>query len=180
MFAGHAALALALKARAPRVPFTPLILACFGPDWLEVALMLPHPREGMGVYSHSVQAVLVGASAAAGAYALLARRPGAMQVLLGWLLHWPLDFVTGRKPLTSVTELVGLDLYHRPFTDFFVEALLLVVACALYARRFAPTGVQRRLVVAMGGMLLVLQLGVDVAIAEIDGQPWKPMLAPGR
>jgi hypothetical protein len=47
VYVGHAAVALALKAREPRLPLIPLTLACFGPDWVEVALMFPAPREGM-------------------------------------------------------------------------------------------------------------------------------------
>ena len=38
MYAGHAAVALALKTREPRLPMLPLALACYGPDWLEIVL----------------------------------------------------------------------------------------------------------------------------------------------
>ena len=38
MYVGHAAIALALKAREPRIPVAVLVLASFGPDWTEIAL----------------------------------------------------------------------------------------------------------------------------------------------
>jgi hypothetical protein len=70
VYTGHAAIALALKSRDPRVPIVPLAIACYGPDWLEVALMIPHPREGMAVYTHSIPAVLLGATLAGTLYTL--------------------------------------------------------------------------------------------------------------
>jgi hypothetical protein len=40
--------------------FCLLVIAAFGPDWLELLLMLPEKREGMAVFTHSVPAVLIG------------------------------------------------------------------------------------------------------------------------
>jgi hypothetical protein len=176
VYIGHAAVALALKAREPRLPLIPLALACFGPDWVEVALMFPVKRAGMGIYTHSIPAVLVGAAAAGLAYAAF-RRPGAMLIAIGWLLHWPADLLTGRKPMYYGTPLVGLDLYSLPFVDFLLESLVVVVGCAMYARRFAPRGELRRVVVMLGTTLILLQGAVDVTLSVIRDSEWTPSLA---
>lgn len=163
MYVGHAAVALALKSRDPRVAIVPLTLACFGPDWLELVLMLPAKREGMAVYTHSIPAVLIGGAIAAALYAAF-RRPGWPMILVGWLLHWPADLITGHKPLLFGTPLVGLDLYNVPLADFVLESVAIVIGCAYYARRFAPRGELRRIVYLLGATLILLQGAVDVAL----------------
>ena len=179
MYAGHAAVALALKAREPRLPILPLAIACFGPDWLEMLLLLRHSALGMPVYTHSIPAVIVGASLAAGVYAAF-RRPGADLIFLGWLLHWPADIFTGRKPVFASAPLVGLDLYKLPLADFALESIVVVVACVLYARRFAPRAELRRPVVILAAALLLLQAAVDASLALMRKEPWTPTLVLGR
>ncbi|MEO6525916.1 MAG: hypothetical protein ABIP93_04775 [Gemmatimonadaceae bacterium] len=176
MYAGHAAIALALKARDPRVPIVPLALASFGPDWVELALMLPRPRAGMGIYTHSIPAVIVGAMLAAGLYTAF-KRPGARMILLAWLLHWPADLLTGRKPLILETPLVGLDLYNLPLADFALESAVVVIGCAIYARRFGARAEVRRTIVMLAAALIVLQGAVDVALSVMRSSEWTPSLA---
>jgi hypothetical protein len=177
VYAGHAAIALALKARDPRVPIIPLTLACYGPDWIDMALMFPKPREGMAIYSHSLPAVAIGALAASALFALVARRPGAMSLLIGWLLHWPVDFLTGVKPLIGLDTMVGLDLYHLPAADFAVETVVIVAACLYYLHRRAAEPRQRRTVVALGGALILLQMAFLSHIVRADHVSWHPLLA---
>jgi hypothetical protein len=176
MYAGHAAIALVLKAREPRVHIIPLALASFGPDWIELALMLPRPRAGMGVYTHSIPAVIVGAALAAGLYAAF-RRPGARMILLAWLLHWPADLLTGRKPLFEAAPLIGLDLYKLPLVDFALESAVVVIGCRLYAQRFATRAEARRTIVMLAAALIVLQGAVDVALSVMRTSEWTPSLA---
>jgi hypothetical protein len=179
VYAGHAAIALALKTRDPRVPIVPLTLACFGPDWLEVVLMFPIKRAGMAVYTHSIPAVVIGATLAALVYAAF-RRPGAQMIFLGWLLHWPADLFTGLKPLFFPTPLIGLDLYKLPVMDFALESVVIIIGCAIYARRFAERGAVRRVVVAMGAALILLQGAVDGSLAIMRNSEWAPSLALAR
>ena len=73
MYAGHAAVALALRRREPRLPILLLVIAAFGPDWLELLFMIPHKREGMAVFTHSIPAVLIGGALAAALYAATRR-----------------------------------------------------------------------------------------------------------
>jgi hypothetical protein len=176
VYAGHAAIALALKARDPRLPIVPLTLACFGPDWVEVALMIPKSRAGMAVYTHSIPAVLLGAAAAGLVYAAF-RRPGAWYIVLAWLLHWPADLLTGRKPIVTGASLIGLDLYSLPVADFLLESVAIAVGCAFYASRFAPRADLRRVVVILGTMLVLLQGAIDVTLSVIRKSEWTPSLA---
>ena len=177
MYVGHAAIALVLKSRVPDVPIVPLTLACYGPDFIELALMIPRTREGMAVYSHSLPAIFIGACIAAALFSLIARQPGGGVLFVGWFLHWPADFLTGTKPLTSLNNLVGLDLYHLPAVDFALEAALVLFGCVLYARRFAKNRAQRRVVAGLCVLLMSVQFGVLTRIVNMDGRDWKPLLA---
>ena len=176
VYAGHAAVALVLKAREPRVPLIPLTLACFGPDWVEVLLMLPAPKEGMAIFTHSIPAVLL-CAAIAGLFHAALRQPGARYITLAWLLHWPADLLTGRKPMLTGSALVGLDLYSLPVVDFALESVIVAAACVIYARRFAPRAELRRVVVLLGTALVLLQGFVDVTLAVIRNSEWTPSLA---
>ncbi|NUO38574.1 MAG: hypothetical protein HOQ17_08300 [Gemmatimonadaceae bacterium] len=175
MYAGHAAVALALKTRDPRVPIVPLTLACYGPDWLETALGLVRNRVEMGLYTHYLPGLLTGGLAAAALYVIVFRRPGGWLILAGWLLHWPADFFTAHKGLLSPTDRVGLDLYNLPAADFVVEGVLVAACCALYARTFAHSPAQRRWAVAMAVGLLGLQGLLDYGLSP-PALPWNPSL----
>ncbi|PYP77650.1 MAG: hypothetical protein DMD35_14305 [Gemmatimonadetes bacterium] len=179
MYAGHAAVALALKRREPLLPIVPLVLAAFGPDWVDLLLMLPGERRGMEVYSHSIPAVLIGGALAAAIYTT-ARRPGAQTILLAWLLHWPADFLTGRKPVLFRAPLIGLDLYRLPAVDFALESVVVVLGCLVYARTFPPRAELRRVVVMLGAALIAVQAAVDVALAVVRNSEWTPSFAVER
>ena len=176
MYAGHAAIALALRQREPRTAIVPLVLAAFGPDWLEVVLMLATGSSSAAVLTHSIPAVLLGGALAAGLYAA-SRRPGALSVLLAWLLHWPADLFTGRKPLLHASPLVGLDLYKIPAADFALESVVVIVGCVIYARTFPGRGELRRVVVILGAALIAIQAAVDVALGMMRNSPWAPSLS---
>jgi hypothetical protein len=178
VYVGHAAIALALKAREPRIPIAVLVLASFGPDWTEIALGFAFGSgyPAMWAYAHFIPGVLAGAALAAGTYALLFRRPGARYVALAWLLHWPADFLTGRKPLFDLQHRVGLDLYNRPVVDFALEGGLVVLCCLIYARTFALERRQRWWVAAMAAGLLALQGMLDYGLRSAH-RSWNPSLA---
>ena len=175
MYVGHVAVALALKTRDPRIPTVPLILACYGPDWLETFLGFWRGRQEMALYTHYLPGLLTGALAAAALYVIFIRRPGGWLILAGWLLHWPADFFTAHKGLISPTDRVGLDLYDLPAADFALEASLTVACCLLYARTFAHRRAQRRWVAAMAGGLLALQAMLDYGLSQADAV-WDPRL----
>jgi hypothetical protein len=176
MYAGHVAIGLALKAREPRLPVVPLALACFGPDWVETLLMLGGVQSGFALYTHSIPAVVAGATVAAALYAAF-RRPGALLIFVGWLLHWPADLLTGHKPLFASTPLIGLDLYSLPAVDFALESVVIVICCSIYARRYAVRAESRRTIVLLAAALIALQGAVDVALSMTRNSEWTPSLA---
>jgi hypothetical protein len=178
MYAGHAAVALALKAREPRVPAAVLVVACFGPDWVELFMSLSLGRGPAEAYSHFIPAVILGALAAGALYAIVSRgRPGAVYVVIGWLLHWPADFFTAHKPLLNPEHVIGLDLYNLPLVDFAIEAALVAGCCVLYARAYARSVTQQRWVAAMGLALAGLQGVLDYGLLHQGWRVWQPSLA---
>ena len=179
MYAGHAAVALALRAREPRLPILPLAIAAFGPDWLELLFMIPGKREGTALFTHSIPAVLIGGGLAAALYSAT-RRPGGWTIFLAWLLHWPADLLTGRKPILFREPLIGLDLYKIPAVDFALESVVVVIGCALYSRAFPPRGELRRVVVILGASLIAMQAAVDVALSVMRNSDWTPSFADMR
>jgi hypothetical protein len=176
VYAGHAAVALALRWREPRLPIVPLVLACYGPDWIEVALMVPTSQAGMATYTHSIPAVMIGAALVTALWKLT-RRPGASLLGVAWLLHWPADLFTGRKPLFLPTPLIGLDLYKLPLADFVLEATVVAIGCAIYARGLPRRAEFRRVIVILGAALIALQAAVDVALSVMRNTDWEPSLA---
>jgi hypothetical protein len=176
VYAGHAAVALALRWREPRLPIVPLVLACYGPDWLEVALMVPNPQAGMATYTHSIPALLAGAALVTVLWKAM-RRPGAALLGVGWLLHWPADLLTGRKPLIFPEPLVGFDLYKLPLADFALEATVVAIGCAIYARGVPRRAELRRVVVIVGAALIALQAAADVALSVMRNTEGEPSLA---
>jgi len=180
VYAGHAAVALALKTRAPRVPIAVLVAACFGPDWVELFLGLLKGRGTGEVYSHFIPAVLLGAVLAALLFELVFRRRGSRWIAIGWLLHWPADFLTAHKPLIDPRgHRIGLDLYNLPLVDFTIEAALVVGCAWLYARTYAPSRRQRAWVAAAAVALAGIQGVLDYGLAHQPWREWNPSLAQG-
>jgi ribosomal protein S27E len=176
VYAGHAAVALALRWREPRLPIVPLVLACYGPDWLEVALMVPDPQAGMATYTHSLPSLFLGAALVTMLWKAM-RQPGAMLLGVGWLLHWPADLFTGRKPVIFPTPLIGFDLYNLPLADFVLEATVIAIGCAIYARGVPKRAELRRVIVILGAALIALQAALDVALGVMRNTEWEPSLA---
>ena len=126
--------------------------------------------------THSIPAVLIGASVAAALFAAT-RRPGGRTIFLAWLLHWPADLLTGRKPLLFGEQLVGLGLYGSPAVDFALESAVVIIGCALYARAFPSRGDLRRVIVILGAALIAIQAAVDVALSVMRDSEWTPSFA---
>jgi hypothetical protein len=176
VYAGHAAVALALRWREPRLPIVPLVIACYGPDWLEAVLMAADPRRGLVTYTHAIPSLLVGAAIVTALWKLT-RRPGASLLGVAWLLHWPADLLTGRKPVIFPAPLIGLDLYNLPFADFVLESIVIAIGCAIYARGVPRRAELRRVIVILGAALIALQAAVDVALVVMRNTEWEPSLA---
>jgi hypothetical protein len=152
MFVGHAAVALAGKARAPRVSLGVLFAAAFGLDllWpLLVLLGVERVRIDPGntaftplafdayPWSHSLLLVLLW-SALAGAVVMW-RRGRAAGVLVALLVvsHWALDVSSHRPDMPlwpGVSPLVGLGLWNSIAATLLVEGALFAAGIAIYLR----------------------------------------------
>jgi hypothetical protein len=128
---GHAGPALVAKRVRPAVPLLVLVIAGYGPDVVEIVL------RAFGAYnrelSHSLVAVGVGATLMAAGW-MLARRGDARDAAAIWLTyasHWPLDFLTGRKPTWPGGPTVGLDLYDH-WWIWLIELGLLAVCGVIW------------------------------------------------
>jgi ribosomal protein S27E len=176
VYAGHAAVALALRWREPRLPIVPLALACYGPDCAEVVLQMINPQAAMALYTHSIPAIVIGAVLVTALWKSM-RRPGAWVLGVAWLLHWPADLFTGRKPLIFSTPVVGFDLYRLPIADFALEAIVVAIGCAIYARGVPRRAEIRRVIVILGAALITLQAAVDAALLVMRDTEWEPSLA---
>ncbi len=153
MFVGHAALALAAKARAPRVSLGVLIAAAFGLDLLwPIFLLLGVERVTITPghtaftplsfdsypWSHSLLMALVWSAVAAGLMAwCYGEAEPAVIVSLLVLSHWILDFISHGPDLPlwpGASPQVGLGLWKSIAATLVVEGILYAAGIAIYLR----------------------------------------------
>lgn len=154
MFAGHAALALAARRKAPAVSLGVLVAASYGLDlaWpLFVIAGIESVRVDPGntaftpldfesyPWTHSLVLTL-GWAALAGAAAWLftKNRRGALVVSVLVFSHWVLDFLTHRPDLPlwpgEGAPKAGLGLWNSVAGTYLVEGTLFVVCALVYVR----------------------------------------------
>jgi len=142
MYAGHAAIALGAKAKRPQVPLALLVPAAFGPDWIEwIFAGFGHRNQEI---SHSLISVAVGATFLSLIYGAWRQDwGGASAVWLTYALHWPADFLTGRKPTWPGGPTVGLYYYTKPLVDLRIELMLIALCWIAYNRSLSPEARER-------------------------------------
>jgi hypothetical protein len=169
MFAGHAALALLVKAGRPRPPLVLLGVAAFGPDLLEWAFATFgwHNR----TFSHSLPAVGLGAIVAGLLYYRFGKRSSidAAAIAALWLSHWFTDFITGVKPTWPGGPDVGLNLYTLPMVDLAMESLLVVMGWLVYRHSLTPRRRGRALLLPLG--LIAAQVVFAMALSGRNPLP---------
>jgi hypothetical protein len=157
MYTGHVAVALATRGVRRDLPLWLLVLATQACDWVELIVRPFTRRVDTEVYSHAYPFVV--AAALAGAAAVWSWRrsvSAAATVMLVYLSHPLLDYVTGDKPLWLGGPSVGLGIIQRPAVDFVVQGLVCLLGCAIYWRSLPET--RRRHVSAVAPLLLLLAL----------------------
>lgn len=160
MFVGHAALALAAKAKAPRLSLGVLLGASFGIDLLWpvfLLLGLEQVRVAPGItaftpldftsypWSHSLLLVLVWAGLAGTVSGRVTRsRSAGLLVAALVLSHWALDAISHRPDLPlwpgAGAPLVGLRLWDSVPATFLVEGGLFAGGIAIYLKVTRATG----------------------------------------
>ena len=163
MYAGHAALATLAKGARPRVPIALLVPVAFAPDWIEWFFdAIGHRNREI---SHSLVSVAIGASLVALVYLLATRqRLDAAAVWLTYVSHWPADYITGLKPTWPGGPTVGLYLYARPFQEFCVEAVVIIVCWFAY-RRSLPLPARNR---AVGLLIPIGLISMQIAFLAVS------------
>ena len=158
MYTGHVAIALAARGVRRDVPLWALVLATQACDWVSLIAYPFTWRTGTEeLYSHAYPFVIAAAVVVAAAVWLWKRSVGAAAtVMMVYLSHPLLDYVTGNKPLWLGGPNMGLGVIQRPAADFVVQGLVCLLGCAIYWRSLPAA--RRRHVSAVAPLLLLLAL----------------------
>jgi hypothetical protein len=171
MYTGHVAVALAVRGVRDDLPLWSLIAISQACDWVEFFAYPRTPNVPQELYSHAFPFVVIGAGAATVAVWLWKRSTSAAAIALALYLSHPLmDYVTGFKPLWLGGPPVGLELIHRPFADFVVQALLCAAGVVVYRQSLPPARRRRIAAVAPLALLLALQGASDVRLEWLKRQ----------
>jgi hypothetical protein len=108
--------------------FVALAVASLCPDVLDGVFFLVDFCSPYGLYSHTIFSVLLQSAVVGGAAFLVTdSRPMGVLFASAVLLHLPADFFTGRKLFFPGGEMVGLNLYNRPWWDLALEVPLVLL-----------------------------------------------------
>jgi hypothetical protein len=172
MITGHIGIALGARAMdgrevSARAPLLWLIAASVAPDAVDGVLALGKYCNPDGVFSHSLPAVAILATAL-GTLAFLHTQSAGTGALVALLvgLHLPPDYLTGLKGLWPGGPVIGLYIYRWGWADFLVE-LPVVVAGWWMLRR---AGYSPRIVVSALALaaLIAVQAAFDLQ-SEVSG-----------
>lgn len=166
MYLGHVGIALGAKGFNPRIALLVLLVATYGPDWVDAGLCVAGAYDPRGMMSHSLAVVGVLSGLALVAY-WLARRDlsGALIVAAVLTSHMVLDWVTGLKPTWPGGPTIGLGLYSRPGLNMIIEVTVLLIGVVLYRRSLSNRGRGWIDVTVMLGALVLMQGAVTVVKA---------------
>ncbi|MDQ6690609.1 MAG: metal-dependent hydrolase [Gemmatimonadota bacterium] len=172
MYIGHIGAALAAKRVRTSIGLLVLLIATFSPDWVDSGLCLTGKYNPDGMLSHSIPAIALFALIGFAAYAIATRdRKAAIVVAAVIVSHMLLDWITGYKPTWPAGPMIGLQLYDYPVADFIAEGMVIAIGAVLYARTLPPRRRPWIEISAMLGVLLALQLAVDLAHMMLRSVP---------
>ncbi len=172
MYIGHIGAALAAKRVRTSIGLLVLLIATYSPDWVDSGLCLTGKYNPNGMLSHSIPAIALFASIGSAAYAIVTRdRKAAIVVAAVIVSHMLLDWITGYKPTWPGGPMIGLQLYDYPVADFIAEGMVIAIGAVLYARTLPPRRRPWIEISIMLGVLLALQLGVDLAHMMLKSMP---------
>jgi membrane-bound metal-dependent hydrolase YbcI (DUF457 family) len=172
MYVGHVGAALAAKRVRTSIGLFVLLIATYAPDWVDTGLCFAGAFSPREMLSHSIPAIVLFAAIGFAAYAIAARDwKGAIVVAAVIVSHMLLDWITGDKPTWPGGPMIGLQLYDHPIADFVAEAAVIVIGALLYARTLPPRKRPWLEVSAILGVLLLLQLAVDIARMLMQNLP---------
>lgn len=199
MMAGHFGLAAAVKSKQPRLPLWSLMLATQLLDILFVPLLVLGvesievlPGKALGPanygaaliqadYTHSLEGALIITIVAGIIASRWWGRPAAKVFGAVVFSHWLLDLLVHRADMPILSgnagnlPLLDLGLWHAPVATLIIEAALILVGTALYARAAlslpalpgeSPDVIHKRAITAAGvtSTIMALALVGDVFI----------------
>ncbi len=171
MIVGHIGIALAARARWPRVPLVAVVIASLAPDIVDFVTAALHICGPQGLYSHSLPAIAIEVVVLGGAAALWRRSPAAGSLVVAMVvLHLVADYITGVKILWAGGPVVGLDLYSRPLADFALEAMVTFIGWRML--RSSPVRDRWASTPIVLALLFAVQAALDAASYVIG--PVKP------
>jgi hypothetical protein len=164
MYIGHVGAALAGKRARRSIGLLVLLVSTYAPDWVDTGLCFAGAYNPQGMLSHSIPAVAFLALVGFVAYGIATRDWRAAGVVAAVIVsHMLLDWITGSKPTWPGGPMIGLQLYERPVADFLAEGVVIAIGAVLYAKTLPPRRSPWIDSSAMLGILLLLQLSIDVA-----------------
>jgi membrane-bound metal-dependent hydrolase YbcI (DUF457 family) len=172
MYIGHVGAALAGKRARRSIGLIILLVATYVPDWVDTGLCLAGSFTPTEMLSHSIPAVLLFALLAFALYGWKTRDwKGAGVVAAVIISHMFFDWITGDKPTWPGGPMIGLKLYERPIADFVAEGSVIAIGGFLYARTLPPRRRPWLDISLMLGVLLGMQLVIDVARLFLESLP---------
>lgn len=148
--------------------FIAFAFASLAPDIVDGVYFVLGICSPYGLYSHTLQAVVLEAAVVAGMVFLATGSRGAAATFaVIVLLHIPADFLTGRKLLLPGGELAGLLWYERPLYDFLLEVPTALLGW--WVLRRSGKGPSWATTYWALGMALIAQTAFDVASARSAG-----------
>ena len=153
------------RARMSSGLFVALVLASLAPDIVDAMYSVVGICSPSGLYSHTLQAVVLEAAIIGGmAFLASGSRVTALTFAVVVLLHVPADYFTGRKLLLPGGEMVGLLWYERPLYDYLLEVPTVLLGWWLLRRDGrAPRWATSVWVLVL---VLVVQTAFDVVSAR--------------
>ncbi len=154
--------------------FVALLAAAVVPDFVDVVLAIAGICSPYGLYSHTVNAVVLEVAVVAGVVWLATgSRSLALLFSVAILLHRPADYFTGNKLVWAGGEIYGLRLYERPFTDFVLEVVVVLAGWWTLRRRVgAPAWV-------LSKRMLSFVLLIQTAFLIYNAGPWASLKPTG-
>jgi len=158
VYAGHAAIAMAVKGLRPRIPLAVLVPVAFAPDWVQWLVGLRGHQNR--IYSHSLVSVAILATVTALVYWAWSRQLGdAGFIWLAYVSHWPADFITGIKPTWPGGPEIGLGLYAYPLADIALEWGVVALCWLVYRASLPPKSRRSRVSWFVPAGLMAMQVG---------------------
>jgi hypothetical protein len=180
MFVGHYSVAFAAKSEKNKIPLWVLFIAVQFLDYIWATLVLLGVEKLRVIkgftagsmldsyfhpYSHSLPTALIWSAIAALVYKAIwrakASNSAAVVVGLAVFSHWVLDFIAHPRdlPLYDDTMKVGLGMWNYRDPEFALEIALLAAGIVLYLARNVMPAIRRKVVIAFGIALVVVQIG---------------------